>query len=215
MAAPIAAAAIYAGGNIINELLRKKPKQVSLQSKKQRRLQDDMYNSFYGRGNFNDLFAPTDYDALNQRFEESYARPAMRRFKEEIIPSITGQFRGGGIMESDVAANALARSGRDLEETLAAQRGDFLYRQSEADKDRRLRGIQGYINSNQVATSPGGYAPFDAVMSEIGSRFGNEAADYFFNLLNGSQSQGPAPNQRPLGGGAVKGVNSALTRAYR
>ena len=58
---------------------------------------------------------------------EAFAAPEMRRFKEDIIPSLAEQFAGGGYggIGGSGFRNAATRAGTDLSERLAAIRANL------------------------------------------------------------------------------------------
>lgn len=129
------------------------PKKISTMDSKQKKLYKAQFDALKGKGKFKDLyrfdpkskaykfdknsdfykfnkkskFYNYDAESANQNFDQMYSRPAYRAFEENIIPSITGQFRSANLMNSSYAGDALGKAGRDVQESLDAQRGNMIY----------------------------------------------------------------------------------------
>ena len=119
-------AVLGAGLSLWGGSKKKKKKKISTLDKKQQRLNDDAHAAMYGEGPMADLYN-YDPEQANAVFEQTVANPAYRNFNENIIPGITGQFRNSGIMNSSYTGDALAKSGRDVQESLNAERSRYLY----------------------------------------------------------------------------------------
>lgn len=61
-----------------------------------------------------------DPAASAERYNQAVAQPLITQFNEEILPGITGQFRGSGLGNSTFAGQASARAGEGLERQLAS-----------------------------------------------------------------------------------------------
>lgn len=122
------AGAGLAGGaiaSLVEQLLGTTRRETTL-SPGQERIREQLMAALEGQGPMADIFGPVDSGKLAQLFEESISVPAERRFRESIVPTITGQFRGSGLGRSDSLEKNLGRAGRDLEEGLASQMSGFL-----------------------------------------------------------------------------------------
>lgn len=120
---------------------KKKRKKVGRFDKQQQQLYQDQNAALYGQGPFSDLYN-YDEQAANQNFEQMYSRPAYRQFQENVIPGITGSFRGRNLQNSSYAGEALGRAGRDVQESLDAQRANVLYSGQQAAQQRKAGGLE-------------------------------------------------------------------------
>lgn len=173
---------------------KKKKKKTSTLDKNQKKLYGDINSSLYGEGPFNDLYQ-YDVDSANKNFDMNIARPEYRNFQENVIPKITGQFRSQGIGNSSYTGEALARSGRDLEETLAGKRSDMVFKGQQEALNRKERGIQGVMGTNtQAIDTANKPSLFDDVWKTLGPAAGEYIADYM-------KKSGPSTQSGGKGGG--------------
>lgn len=126
---------------------QKTPKKVSVFDDKQQKLYKDFQQSLYGKGPFSDQFN-YNADAANQNFDKNVSAPAYREFKENIIPSVTGQFRTNNLQNSSYHGEALARKGRDIQETLNALRSDMHFKGQEGANANRQNAISGILGTS-------------------------------------------------------------------
>ena len=156
----------------------KKPKKKNSFDPQQQALYNDYIGSLRGQGPFSGLYN-FDANQQNQVFDQTVARPAYRGFQENIVPQVTGQFRGNNIMNSSYAGDALARRGRDVQENLDAERARYQFAGQQAAQGRQQQGLENILGmstfgyqkpSNQPSTIDqilGGIAPM------AGQAFGN------------------------------------------
>ncbi len=145
--------------------------------------QQDLYNKYMqginGQGQFADLYN-FNAGAANQNFDANVARPANRNFQENIIPSITGQFRGQNLQNSSYLGESLGKAGRDVQEGLNAQRSNYLYQGEQAANQRRSGGIDKLLNTQTFAQDasrdPG--SAIDQILNVAGPAAGEWFADY-------------------------------------
>src|SRR5687768_10494494 len=105
---------------------KKKAKAASTLDPRQQRLNEMQHQSILGEGPLADLYN-YDPEQANSVFDKTIANPAYRKFQEDLAPQITGQFRSQGLMNSSYAGDALAKTVRDIQEGLDAQRSQYLY----------------------------------------------------------------------------------------
>lgn len=175
---------------------KRKPKKISTLDPQQQGLYNDYVGSLRGQGPFADMY---NYDAnmANQVFDANVAKPAYRGFQENIIPQITGQFRGNNLMNSSYTGEALARKGRDVQENLDALRLQNQFagqQQSQANRQNALQNILGMTTFDYQ-----GRAPKSNMIDQILGATGPAAGQWFSNFLNKGASSGPVPG---LGGAA-------------
>lgn len=159
---------------------KKKAKKVSTLDPTQEKLYGDYSSSLYGEGPFSDLYN-YDAEAANQNFDQMYSRPAYRKFQENIVPTITGQYRGGNIMNSTYSAEALSRAGRDVQENLNAQRANMVYQGTQEANQRKYDAINKILGMQTFAyqkPQEGAPSTIDQILGSVGKDAGSWIADY-------------------------------------
>lgn len=159
---------------------KRKPKKLSTLDPQQQQLYDDYVSSLKGEGPYSDLYN-FDYDKANQNFEQNIARPAYRSFQENIIPGITGQYRGQNIMNSSYSAGALGKAGRDVQEALDAQRSSYIYEGEQQAKQSKQSAIDKILSMQTFAyqkPEAGSGSPLDQILASVGPKAGEWLADY-------------------------------------
>lgn len=152
------------GGN------KKKKKKKSSFDPQQEQLYNQSYQALQGKGPLADIYSHDPVKA-NENFDRNIARPAYRNYEENIVPTITGQYRKNNTMNSSYSAQALARSGRDVQENLDAQRYDYLYRGEESAKANKRQGAQNLLNMNtQEIDTAGEYDLVDDILKAGGTQ---------------------------------------------
>lgn len=155
-------AGLFGGG-------KKKKKKRSAFDKQQQKLYDYEHQAIMGEGPLADLY---NYDpqAANEVFDKNVANYAYRDLNERAIPSVTGQFRSQGLMNSSYAGDALAKLTRDVQEGLDAQRSQYLYgEQKDARNAKRnaVNNIQGRSTFAYDTAAPSGGFNLDSILSQI------------------------------------------------
>jgi hypothetical protein len=134
-------AGLFGGGS-------KKKKKRSTLDKNQQRLNKYQHEGILGKGPLADLYNYNPEEA-NSVFDKTIANPAYRKFKEELAPGITGQFRSNGLMNSSYAGDALSKIARDIQEGLDAQRSQYLYGEQKDARSAKRNAIEN-IQGNQT-----------------------------------------------------------------
>lgn len=169
------AAGLFGGG-------RKKKKKRSTMDKKQQALYNQEHQAILGEGPLADLYNYNP-EAANDVFDKTIANPAYRKYKEELAPQITGQFRNQGLMNSSYAGDALAKTARDIQESLDAQRSKYLYGQEQEARAAKRQGVQNLQNRQTFAydTAAPSNSGFDInqVLSTITPEMISGAKNYF------------------------------------
>lgn len=177
---------------------------VSRFTDEQNQFFDMIRRSLMGEQNgFSDLYSPYDEQAARDRFQQTVANPAREEFREETVPTITGQFRGQNLGESSYAAQALGREGSRLESRLAGLQAQDLYAGREAAAQRRERGVQG-VTSAQT---------FDVVQSPSWLDRILQIAGIATSAIPGSSGGGPSapPRGNATGGSSMSGGSARQT----
>lgn len=217
------AGALVGGGlGLVGDLTKKKKKKnklfgegsgtVSSYDPLQQELYKNANEGIMNRGPLADVYG-FNADQANNNFDLNIQNPALRNYRENIVPTITGQFRKDNLMNSSYAGEALAREGRNVQENLNAGRANYIYNQEQASKDRRQRGIESILGSqtfayNQPQTQN---SPIDSILNT----FGGEATGWLTDKLGGffgGKTSTPSTPSSNIGNYATLGATSAFKR---
>lgn len=162
---------------------KKKSKSISTLDPQQQQLYNEYIASLRGEGPYSSLF---NYDAegANTNFDMNVGRPAYRKFEENVIPGITGQFRKGNIGNSSYTGEALSRAGRDVQENLDALRSDMQFQGQQNANTNKQNAINSILNMQTTAREkPGPQQPstIDQILNSVGPAASEVLADYFKN----------------------------------
>jgi uncharacterized protein YcfJ len=193
---PIGTAAGAIGGGLLGLFgggKKKKPKKYSTLDKTQQGIYDDWAKAIRGEGGqFQDLF---NFDAkgAKKNWDEMYAKPAYQQFNEEVVPGITGQFRGGNLQNSSYLGGALGKAGTDVQRNLNAHLSNMLYQGQQDSVKRRSDAISNLLNTQTFAYEgqepSGGQQAFGSLM-DFG---GKAAASYLDNKFKTAPKAAPNP----------------------
>lgn len=159
---------------------KKKPKKVSTLDKNQQKLNDMQHQSILGKGPLADLYNYNPEQA-NSVFDQTIGNPAWRNFAEKGAPTITGSFRNQGLQNSSYVGDALAKSGRDIQETLNGQRARYLYDQENEARGAKRQAVENIQNRTtfdyqQPHASQGNPNSIDSIMKSLSGN--QEFSDY-------------------------------------
>ena len=171
---------------------KKKPKRISTLDKTQQGLYDKYAQGLQGQGQFADMFN-FDSGAATRNFKSMYAQPAYQQFQEEVVPGITGQFRGGNLQNSSYLGGALSKAGTDVQKNLDSQLANMLYQGQNDSVNRRINGINSLLNMQTFAYQQPQQSAGDQVFSSLMDVGGKAAGAYFNNKF--------APQSAPAAGG--------------
>lgn len=161
---------------------KKKKKKVSAFDKNQQKLNQQQHQAILGKGPLADLYN-YDPEAANQVFDQNIANPAYRKFQENVIPGITGQFRSNGLMNSSYAGDAISKLARDIQESLNSQRTQYLYGEQKDAQNAKREAVNSLQNQQTFAydKNPGGGGGFDInkVLNSITPDMIDQAKNYF------------------------------------
>lgn len=163
---------------------KKKKKKISSLDKRQQKLNTMEHDAILGQGPLADLFN-YDPEQANAVFDKNISNPAYRKFKEELAPGITGQFRKQGLMDSSYAGNALSKTARDIQENLDAKRAEYLYgEQNNARTAKRsaienLQNRQTFAYDRSAGTGNNGGFDINQVLKSITPQMTDQLAEYF------------------------------------
>ena len=177
---------------------QKKPQQQSTLDPKQRALLDEYLTAAQtGQGPLAELFGPTDMTGYQNFFQRNFADPALQRFKEEIIPNITGQFRGAGLGQSSYLGEALGKAGTDVQKGLDDKLADILFQAEQGTKQNRRGAVENILGMNTLAQG----RPRNTAIQDILNNLGPAAGNLLGNYLSGGQSNANQNLASLFGGG--------------
>jgi len=90
-------------------------------------------------------------EQTREDFNQQYAQPAYQQFQEEVIPGITGQFRGQNLQNSSYLGGGLAKAGSDVQSGLNAQLSQMLSQAREGAMGRKQSGLQNLLGQQTFA----------------------------------------------------------------
>lgn len=141
-------------------------------------------------------------------FNKNVARPAERNFQENIIPQITGEFRGKNLMNSSYTGEALGRAGRNVQENLDALRSQTMYQGQQDINNRRVNEVNNTLNRQTFAMQQPqeSKSVIDQIIGSLAPQAGAAVSDYISSLskgggksptgFNGAKGSGGSPNQQ-------------------
>lgn len=129
---------------------KKRNKRLSSLDPNQQNINQQQYASFLGEGPLADLYN-YDPEQANSVFDQTIANPAYQNFQENIVPTITGQFRSNNLQNSSYSGGALGKAGADVQRGLDAQRAQYLYGQEQGAQTAKRSGIENFQNRQNFA----------------------------------------------------------------
>lgn len=174
-----------AGGLLGAFSRRKKPKRLSALDPTQKKLYEQYAQGLMGQGGqFGDLFN-FDSDQAKDVFQKMYAQPAYQNFQENIIPGITGQFRGQNLQNSSYLGGALSKAGTDVQRNLDAQLANILYQGQQSSVNNRINAIQNLLGMQTFAYQKPQASAGDQAYGALLDVGGKAAGAYFNNRFGG------------------------------
>ena len=174
---------------------KKKKGKVSSFDKRQKALNEQQHQAILGQGPLADLYNYNPEEA-NAVFDQNIANPAYRKFQEDVIPGITGQFRKEGLMNSSYVGDAISKLARDVQENLNSKRGEYLYNEQKDARTSKRNAVENLQNRNTFAydkaAQNGRGFDINKVLGSITPQMIDQARDYF-----NPKSQAAAPAALP------------------
>lgn len=156
--------------NFFSRMLR--PKKVSTMDKMQQGLYNQMAQALQGGGGpLGDIYS-FDPEAAQNFWQQSLVNPAMQNFNEQVVPGITGAFRGNNLQNSSYLGGGLAKSGTDLQSSLNAQLAQMLYQGQQDAINRKQGGLNQLLNMQTQAYQT---SPIMQLLSALASSAGQAA----------------------------------------
>lgn len=136
---------LFSGGD-------KKKKRTSSLDPKQEELYGQWIQALMGQGGpLADVFSQFNPQQLQELFQQTVANPSYQNFNENVIPSITGQFRGQNLQNSSYMGGALAKEGGRLQQNLDNQLAQLMYQGGRDQSTTRNNAIQNILGMSTFA----------------------------------------------------------------
>ena len=103
-----------------------------------------------GGGPLADVFG-FDPEKVRDLYTQQYAEPAYQQFQEEVVPGITGQFRGQNLQQSSYLGGALGKAGTDVQKNLDSQLANMLYQAEQQSLQRKQGGLNQLLGMQTFA----------------------------------------------------------------
>lgn len=196
---------IATGASVLGSFLGGKKKKRSTLDKRQKKLYKDQMNAIYGRGPLADLYG-FDPESTRSMFEQVYAQPAYQKFQEEVVPNITGSFRGKNLQNSSYLGQGLSKAGSDVQAGLDRNLAEMLYKGQQDALTRRAGAVQNLQGMQTQALDVSG-SPLDEFLTQLGGAGSKYILENIFKSPGagsggfGGASQGFNPSARGMGGG--------------
>jgi len=188
---------------------KKKPKKLSTLDPTQRGIYNDYASGLRGEGGrFGNIFN-FDANQMKDVFQKMYANPAYQNFQENIVPSITGAFRGGNLQNSSYLGGALSKAGTDVQRNLDAHLSNMLYQGQQDAVTRRAQGIQNLLGMQTFAYQQPQASAGDNAFSAL-TQYGGQALGNLIDNKFGGGFQGTKPNLPSGGTTSTSGINPKM-----
>ncbi len=175
----------FVSGGLFGGKKKKKPKKLSTLDANQQNLYDQYSQGVQGQGPMADLFK-FDPEQATDVFNKLYAKPAYQKFQEEVVPGITGAFRGKNLQNSSYLGGALAKAGTDVQNNLNANMSNMIYKGQQDSISRRIDAVNNILNTQTFAyqKDDSGSNPWDQAFSGLASGAGKIASKYALNKMS-------------------------------
>lgn len=148
------------------------PQKISSMDPRQEEIFGQLASALQGQGGpFSDLF---NFDPQQTRdyFTDQYAQPAYQQFQEEVIPGITGQFRGQNLQNSSYLGGALGKAGSDVQSNLNSQLSRMLMEAQQGALGRKQAGLGNILGQQTFAYRD---SPLMSLLQSLGPSLGKAA----------------------------------------
>ncbi len=170
----------------------RRPKKISTLDKTQEDLYKENARGVNGQGGrFQDLYN-FDSKAATENWKKNFADPAYQQFQEEVVPKITGAFRGGNLQNSSYLGGALAKQGGDIQKNLNAHLSNMLYNGQQQSVQNRIKGINDIMNTKTFDWQQPQVGAGDQAIQALHETGGKALGSYVSNMFNNkSEKQAP------------------------
>jgi len=170
----------------------KKPTQTSTFDPHQKQLYEQQAQALQGGGGpLADVYGQYNPELMKNYYEQAYAQPAYQNFQKNIVPTITGQFRGNNLQNSSYLGGALSQAGTNVQNNLNAQMSELLYKGQNDQLNRRSSALDRILNLQTHVNERPQPSVFDSLLNSLSSNAGDLLGDY---LKRRNQNKQQTPN---------------------
>lgn len=171
----------------------KKPTERSTFDPRQKQLYEQQSQALQGGGGpLADVYGQYNPQLMKNFYEQAYAQPAYQEFQENIVPTITGQFRQGNLQNSSYLGQSLAKAGTNVQNNLNAQMAQMLYQGQQNQMNRRSGALDSILNLQTHVNERPQPSVFDNLLKSLSSSAGDMLGDYLKKRNNPNMSVAPA-----------------------
>lgn len=164
------------GGNWLKDNLSLSPQKMDTMNPQQKEIFSALASALQGGGGpLGDVFG-FDPQQVTDVFQQGVAQPAYQQFQEEVVPGITGQFRGQNLQKSSYLGGALGKAGTDVQKNLDAQLSSMIYNAQQQALGRKQKGVSDLLNTQTFAYSQ---SPLMSLLNQIAGGVGKKVGGIF------------------------------------
>lgn len=170
------------GGFFGGEKNKKPMSSISTFDPQQKQLYDQQMTALQGGGGpLADIYGQYNPELMKNYYQQAYAQPQYQEFQRNIVPTITGQFRGQNLQNSSYLGGALSRAGTDVQNNLNANMAQMLYQGQQSQLDRRSGALDRILNlQTQVHERPQP-SIFDNLLNSLAGGAGDMLGEFLKN----------------------------------
>lgn len=132
-----------------------------------------------GEGPLADVFGSGDVEGLRGFYDRNVREPSLQKFREDVVPAISGQFRGRGLGKSSYLGESLSRAGRDVQTNLDNRFSDMVFQQQEAGRGRKASAINSIMGNQEFAYNEPSKGLGSTLLESIAPAAGEFVGNYF------------------------------------
>lgn len=156
---------------------RRRPKKKSTLDPEQQRLRQQMLEALEsGTGPLADIYS-FNPEELQNLWQKGLVDPSMANWNEEVVPGITGSFRGQNLQNSSYLGSSLSKSGQRLQSDLDAKLAAMLYEGKQSAMNRRGNAYSNLMNQKTFEYQEPQQNEIDALLSGLSSGAGDIIAE--------------------------------------
>lgn len=181
---------------------KKSPATLSTLDPRQRKLMEQYTQALEGGGGpLSDVYGQFNPETMRNVYESAYAQPAYQEFQQNIVPTITGQFRGQNLQNSSYLGGALSKAGTDVQNNLNGQMAKLLYQGQQDSLRRRSGAVENILGNQTFAYQKPQPSIFDNLLESLTAGSGSMLADILDERKRNRPNSAASPGMSaPVGG---------------
>lgn len=137
-----------------------------------------------GGGPLADVYGQFSPDLMRNYYQQAYSQPQYQDFQQNIVPGITGSFRGKNLQNSSYLGRALSQAGTNVQNNLNAQMAELLFKGQQSAIDRRANALRDILNMQTHVNERPQSSIFDNLMSGLAGGAGDFLAQFLRSRNN-------------------------------